>query len=1008
MTEQWRDGKTSLFMAFIVSRVNFANTKFNKKNYAAYSGRTEFKMKKSTKRFLSLISVILVLSTMLSTLAACNKNTEGGEDTTVEETTGSTNTPDTPSDSTTIDYTVEVVSAGGLMMKGVKFDVFAGNEIKGYGEIGEDGKATVKLPAGGNYQIVLSNVPEGYDVKDSYTFTGISAKIILTSAVIDDEDLSGVQYKLGDVMHDFTVKTTDGTDFTLSEALEDKKCVLINFFYTTCSPCVTEFPFMNSVAGKFVDDVAVIAINPTAMPGETEEAVRQFKETHGISFPMAKANGDLASAFGVTGYPTSVFVDRYGVICLIEVGGLPSETPFTRAFEYFTHPQYVQKLFNSIDELTPIEKPNVDMPSSDEIKNAITDGSVNVTFRPEEDEQDKEYAWPFIIDKDNPNTIISSNSFKDGSFAIMYADVELKAGEALAIDYFTQTENGSDVLFILVNGRDIYQISGVSKDWETCYPYVALEDGTYEIAITYVKDKTTNLGEDIVKLKNMRVVNKNQVDVETFIPRYAATNMAEDGMGYKDYVTVVYNENDGYYHVHDANGPLLFANLMGSTPFSNVSINDMGYGTNGDDGAFIYNGKNLYTQALDGRMYNLTNYGNFAINGYLYGYTPVTEELKEMLEICVELVGAEKGNPNQWLQVCSYYDAYGTDKQLENPIKGLSNFSAYDAVETTDPNNIIKNTFTYTHAVMPRGYRAKFTPTKSGVYLIRSYGTEQLNGWIFTDASPLDAVYEYQFVERFYKIDDETFITDINNVYMAVYLTEGKDYYINIALLDPTLVGTVEYSVQYVAETETYFRAASPGPFTYKESTVGGIGEMIASGVSAKLGEDGFYYAVNKDGSLGSKFYADFVNTTETFSSQSILQLIEAGAFDFRHDEVDTVVVTMMSRYTDASGNFNREGCINALQAYYGDNYPAIEGQVLEVFSGKYHGAGDDYTARMREIVAEKLINDESEANGCVVVDEELANILQLLMDKYTFKNAVTSWRKLCFYYQTLDASESL
>lgn len=989
----------------IFSRTDY-ELKNPQNNHAADSGRTEFKMKNSTRRFLSFISLILVLATMLSTLAACNTNNGENEETNVEDTTGTPDTPNNPSTSTTIDYTVEVVSAGGLVMQGVKFDIYDGEEIKGYGEIDESGKASVKLPAGGNYKIVLSNVPEGYEVNDAYQFTGMSSKIILTSAVIEDEDLSGVTYGLGSVMHDFTVTTIDGGTFTLSEVLEEKKCVMINFFYTTCSPCVTEFPYMDSVASKFIDDVAVIAIDP--LPTETEQQVKDFQASQNFSIPMAKTDTALANAFGVTGFPTSVFIDRYGVVCLIEVGGLPSETPFTRAFEYFTHPQYVQQLFDNIGVINPPVKPDVDMPSSDEIKNAIVTGNVNVTFRPEEDPDDKEYAWPFIIDPEDPNAIMSSNANVESSFAIMYADVELKAGEALAIDYFTQTESGADILYILVNGRDIYQISGVSTDWQTCYPYVALEDGTYEVAITYVKDSDTNLGDDTVKLKNMRVVSAESIDVETYIPRYVATNRAEDGMGYLNYATVVYNEADGYYHVHSENGPLLLANLMGSTPFANESINNLGYGTDGNNGAFVYNGKNLYWEALDGGMYNIQNYANFSINGYLYGYTPVTQELREILEICVDLIGEEKGNENQWLQVCSYYDAYGTDEQLENPIKGLSNFAAFDAVETTDPDNIIKNTFTYTHSIMPRGYRAKFTPTKSGVYLIRSYGTEQLNGWIFTNESPLEAVYEYQFIDRIYKVDDETYITDINNVYMTVYLTAGKDYFIDIALLDPSLVGTVEYSVQFIADTGEMFRAASPGPFTYLESDVEGMNELIAAGVAAQLGDDGFYHAVNADGTLGSKFYADFVNTTEAFSGQSILQLIEAGAFDFRHDEVDTVIIQAMKNHTNSDGEFDRDACIEDIKAYYSENFANIEGQMLEVFAGKYHGTGDDYTERMREIAETKMITADGETEGCVEVDEELGQILQLLMDKYTFKNVTTSWRKLCFYYQILDASQSL
>ena len=967
-------------------------------------------MKKSTKRFLSLISCILLLSMLLGAFAACNKKDDESEETTAPEETTQDNIGGNNTDNAgTLDYTVEVVSAGGLYLEGVKFEIYSGNDLITYGEIDSTGRKTVKLQAGVNYAIYLSNVPEGYEVKDSYSFVGTTAKIVLTSSVIEDSDLSGVTYGLGSVMRDFTVTTTDGKVFNLATELEEKKCVMINFFYTTCSPCVEEFPYINAVANRYLDDVAVIAMDP--LPSENEDTVKAFKEMYNITLDMAKTDTALATAFGVNGFPTSVFIDRYGVVCLIEMGGMPSETPFTRAFDYFTHPQYVQKLFNSIGELTPIEKPNVDMPSSEEIKNAFVSGDMNVTFHPEEGEKDKEYAWPFIINPENPNEIMSSNAYKESSFAIMYADVELKAGDALALDYFTETESGGDVLFILVDGKDIYQISGVSSDWKTCYPFVATKDGTYEVAITYVKDNSTDLGKDTVYLRNFRVVSKDDIDTPTYIPRYAATDLAADGMGYLNYVTVVYNAEDGYYHVGEANGPLLLANLMGSTPFANASINNMGYGTDdvGSNGLFIHEGKNLYWEALDGATYNLQNYANFAINGYLYGYVPVTQELRDILEICVDIVGEEDDNPNQWLQVCSYYDAYGTDEQLENPIKGLANFSAYEAIETTDENNAIMNSFYYDHSVMPRGYRAKFTPTKSGVYLIKSYGNQQLDGWIFTNESPLDPVYEYKFIERIFKVEgsNDMFLSDVNNVYMLVYLTEGKDYYISIALLDPTLVGGLEYSIHYVAETTTVFQAASPGPFTSDIDEAGNFTSIIADGVQAKLGDDGLYHVVNKDGSLGSLLYADIINTTEIFTESSILSLIEAGAFNFVYDETDSVIIKYIEKFTDENGNFDREGCIAAIKKHYGaDNYP--EQQVKDVLNGIYSGGGQDYTARIREIIEQKLIKSDDETNGCIIVDEELATILQMLMDKYTFKGVETSWRKLCFYYETLDAVDSL
>jgi hypothetical protein len=46
--------------------------------------------------------------------------------------------------------------------------------------------------------------------------------------------------------------------------------------------------------------------------------------------------------------------------------------------------------------------------------------------------------------------------------------------------------------------------------------------------------------------------------------------------------------------------------------------------------------------------------------------------------------------------------------------------------------------------------------------------------------------------------------------------------------------------------------------------------------------------------------------------------------------------------------------------------------------------------------------NSPEERKGCVPVDKRLAEILQMLMDKYTFENVDQSWLKVCFYYDYL------
>ena len=59
----------------------------------------------------------------------------------------------------------------------------------------------------------------------------------------------------------------------------------------------------------------------------------------------------------------------------------------------------------------------------------------------------------------------------------------------------------------------------------------------------------------------------------------------------------------------------------------------------------------------------------------------------------------------------------------------------------------------------------------------------------------------------------------------------------------------------------------------------------------------------------------------------------------------------------------------------------------------------------MREY-SKKIIKTKDERDGCVEVDERLAEILGMLMDKYTFDNVENSWLKVCYYYDYLGPAK--
>ncbi len=1009
-------------------------------------------------------------------------------------------------------YTVTVVTKGGMPMSGLPIYVYEykggsiGNVID-YATADENGKAVFSLSKSGSYAAKIDiSIPEGYDVESFYPLVDKNMEIKISSSLIPESDLTGVTYNLGDIMRDFTVTTTEGTKFTLSEMLKTKKAVLINFWYDGCTWCETEFPLMVDAYEKFSDDLAIIALDPL----DDMLTVRSFKSEFGLTFDVAVDTVGLATAFGIEGYPTSVMIDRYGVISMIEEGAITSERAFDVVFGHFTADDYNQKLIVNYNDIVPKEKPDVQMPSAEDMSAAFDKGTIKdidyIPYPSDASEDEKEYSWPFLIGKigegDNAEDVIyASNSGKESSFAQLVIEVPLKAGEAIAFDYYSSSELGADLLYVVVDGKDIYSISGESDKWQTCYAYVAEEDATYEVGLVYTKDSSENVGDDTVYLKNLRVCTVDDVDSATYIYRFAATNPDRYGV-YGDYVEIFFNEKDGYYHVDSADGPILLANLMGYTRFSSettvyyMAVDYLAVAQGWYDDKQISESEfKEYQTKYD----KLIQYCNYATNGSVYGVSPVTEELMNLLiEISLVNGALEEEKDTRWLELCCYYDSYGTDEELADPIKGLATFSAYDVVLSTTPlrtdkdgkvifdNQNYPNSFIYDRVIMPRGLFAKFTPTQSGTYLISSYAPGETTGsfldceaWIFVDnaLSDKEVWYTYTNLDR----SNIGNTGDMSNVYMLAYLEAGRNYYINIAYSDVYQEGTIGYRVERLGGEGIYrFTLASPNFFTSLEDTAGGLTLTISGGIELEL-KDGYWREKRYDGRAGSILYADFTRPTGIFN-QSIETLIELGAFNLSTDDNDEYILALLksnqayefylnlylkdlwgSEYdakyeeykvadvldgiyhgtedkngkptvsekdqyiidlfegiADDKNYNNNDNFLAFIKEYWGaDSYEEYMEtyQVEEVLDGIYHGEKDedgnplDYTDEMKTYLSKVIkagynselketISANDERIGCVMVDERLAELLTVIMDKYTFEGINYSWAKLCYYHQ--------
>ena len=927
------------------------------------------------KKYLSILLLILVL-------AGCGKVSDS---------------PETTQPVTTRQYTLSLHSLGDMPLAEADIFIYADStlsDLVAYGATDSEGLAVFTLPESGEYALVVSGLPRGYEPEAFYRFSGTRADLRVGSRPYAGESLSGAVLTLGDVMPDFSVQTADGATVTFSEMLKEKDMVLINFWYTTCTYCVAEFPFLQEAWQEYSDRVGVIALNPF----EDNAAIRSFQAMYELELPMASCPSAWANAFGISGYPTSIVVDRYGVICLVEAGGITSLRPFQSLFQRFTGDDYTQALYTGLSELVTNILPNVSMASQEEIHAALDGGILDVTYRPEAEDA---YAWPFVVTEKNGEVCLKAANQEIGdSYAILYADLYLEAGQAVGIDYLCSTERSYDALHIIVDGNPVYSISGMDEVeiWQTQYPWVAEEDGLYEIAFCYLKDSDTDVGDDTVYLKNLRVLDGEAIDAPTYIPRQAATEQPDGTYTYAD---IVLSEADGYYHVGSPDGPLLLADLMGYTQWNEEkTLWSLIY-----DGDISMGGHNYYDEMVE--------YFSYASNSARYGLCPVDAGLYDWLTLVDTIGGFDESDPMEWLKLCGYYAAYGTDRQLANPIRGLTDDCAYEAKLGSD------NWFYYDRPIMPRGLLASFTPDRTGVYRITSRtDTEHgVEGWIFEEGRT--NMYTYTHDERIYEDD--------RNVSMLYYMEAGKTYYIDIAFWDIYQEGYIYYSVEYVAPQYDVFRSASPGFFTYDVNATGELMyALIAGGIDVTLGSDGYYYehlGLDANGApiRGSRVYCDFTGLTAVFSNpiatvpayqadgspmldalgnpMYIQGMIDMGGFDFSKTEEDLYILSFL-RSQGGDGDATRA----YLQELWGEEYDTYaEIYLLEdVLEGIYHGSGPDLTEEMRGYLNKIITTGPEELRGCVAVDARLAEILQLLMDKYTFAGVDHSWTKLCYYYDHL------
>ena len=118
----------------------------------------------------------------------------------------------------------------------------------------------------------------------------------------------------GEPFPDFDLVAMDGTHYTKDEL--EGKVVLVNFWFTSCRPCITEIPEMNEMVEQFENE-DVIFLAPTF---ESEDKVNSFTRRREFNYEIVPDVKDFCLELNVRSYPTHFVVNREGIIEKVVIG----------------------------------------------------------------------------------------------------------------------------------------------------------------------------------------------------------------------------------------------------------------------------------------------------------------------------------------------------------------------------------------------------------------------------------------------------------------------------------------------------------------------------------------------------------------------------------------------------------------------------------------------------------------------------------------------------------------
>lgn len=161
-----------------------------------------------------------------------------------------------------------------------------------------------------------------------FTLLNIALGTILwTSLTTPSQSIHGAAFipLVGHSAPDFTLtpwKSLSGQSIRLS-ALKGN-LVVLNIWASWCDPCKQEAPTFEAAWRKYqARGVLFLGVNDR----DRQQAAQQFLQTYSITYPNGPdPSEEISAAYGVNGIPTTIFIDRSGIVARTILGPIDAAT----------------------------------------------------------------------------------------------------------------------------------------------------------------------------------------------------------------------------------------------------------------------------------------------------------------------------------------------------------------------------------------------------------------------------------------------------------------------------------------------------------------------------------------------------------------------------------------------------------------------------------------------------------------------------------------------------------